>query len=662
MRTALFVVAAVTTCGIAWAAPPAGDPSWVTEGESPVDLYDDGGGRAEKTPPPEWSWRQILATPNIGGRLTAIAVDPSNPKRIFVGSEEGTIIRSLDGGVTWREIELTQTVLKGRTLGLRQPSLPNLGERPAKNFRLIADPPYTPYVQRPSLFFPTLFFSIRPNFVFAGFLAPSARSRLNILADASRSRRSRTVPIRRITFCPGNVFPLLVASARAVYGSFDDGLTFVRLFSLPKNGGGRVEAGGVYRRGTLIDHVVCAREDSRRVGVASTIGLFLSEDGGLSFDQELSGWPGQPATAISYAPPKPGSDKPTLFYAASDLVFAGDPSSSNGLQEVYPDYNDATTAPWKSVRWIEVSRGGRIWRATDDGVRTSPDGGKSWSVPARTLMARQPVIQVVTGVTEDGRERVALLAKGFPATYRRVPLPVEDQLYVSDDGGETWHPFFNGTTRRSFTQIASARRPEGGASQWWVVTSGGVWTTHGVAKGPRPVDRSAQKWARTKLARTPPLSQVIRCALENTELSQPKLENIWSRITGREWLPQLQTQLRYRHRGYDLQAEQQVTTPYLYSETDARRKFDFFVNARWNLFWTGVALEEASRSIRGPLHELRRQISFATEDAWHERAMLLGRLARGLSDPIQVETTKTRILALEAVLAVWLETPLEELI
>jgi hypothetical protein len=64
--------------------------------------------------------------------------------------------------------------------------------------------------------------------------------------------------------------------------------------------------------------------------------------------------------------------------------------------------------------------------------------------------------------------------------------------------------------------------------------------------------------------------------------------------------------------------------------------------------------------VRSTLHELRRQIAFSTEDAWNERQNLLGQL-RTMSDPFQVETLKTRIESLEAMLYVWLGQSLEEL-
>jgi photosystem II stability/assembly factor-like uncharacterized protein len=40
----------------------------------------------------------------VSGRITAIAVDPTNPDRVFVGAAQGGVYRSLNGGQTWTQI------------------------------------------------------------------------------------------------------------------------------------------------------------------------------------------------------------------------------------------------------------------------------------------------------------------------------------------------------------------------------------------------------------------------------------------------------------------------------------------------------------------------------------------------------------------------------
>src|SRR6266508_1426635 len=45
-------------------------------------------------------WRSLGPT-NVSGRLTSIAVDPRDPKRLFVGAAGGGVWRSKDGGRAW---------------------------------------------------------------------------------------------------------------------------------------------------------------------------------------------------------------------------------------------------------------------------------------------------------------------------------------------------------------------------------------------------------------------------------------------------------------------------------------------------------------------------------------------------------------------------------
>lgn len=621
------------------------------------------GPAAAQSPPPQWRWRQILATPTIGGRLSAIAVDELDPDRIYIGTEEGTLVRSFDGGHTWREIELSQTTLKDRNMGLRQPGLPRLGATSPTDFQIFLDPPESTYEARLGPLFDTLFFSLRPGFVFAGFLPPAETFPQTLLEDAARSRRVYTTPVRRIAICPGNIFSLLVATSREVYGSPDDGLTYVRLFALP----GRDPITARTRSPpTMVDHVACARSDPRRVAVATRIGLFLSTDGGLSFDQNLSGWPGQRVTALAYAPPASSADNPSLFSASGHQLFAGDPDSSAGLVSVYPDFKNAATAPWKAIRWISAARDGEIWLATDDGVRRSPDGGVNWQTAARTLFERQQIRQVEVGTSDTGARRVVVMSR--------------DWVYATDDAGISWHPFFHGITRRSFTQLATVQEP-GGGSRWWVTTSGGVWTTGGSAQPPGDVDHATAKWAKAEIATTPPMTEVMRATLDSVGVSSERIEGTIDQIRSSNLLPRLDV-IAQLSRRIDAGRQAQVGTSgaglppmgpnwlpthqnvdlgsWTRDVDENREQFSVFVQATWELYYTNLAIERFTAP-RRQLHELRRQVGFATEDAWHERMLHLEALAAGLTDPIEITTKRARIEALEAILETWLRRPLEDL-
>src|SRR5438477_483300 len=40
----------------------------------------------------------------VSGRVSAIAVHPTNPNIVYVGAAQGGVYRSLDGGATWTEL------------------------------------------------------------------------------------------------------------------------------------------------------------------------------------------------------------------------------------------------------------------------------------------------------------------------------------------------------------------------------------------------------------------------------------------------------------------------------------------------------------------------------------------------------------------------------
>ncbi len=46
---------------------------------------------------------QTITTP-VSGRVTAIAIDPTDPNKVYVGAAQGGVYRSLDGGATWTPI------------------------------------------------------------------------------------------------------------------------------------------------------------------------------------------------------------------------------------------------------------------------------------------------------------------------------------------------------------------------------------------------------------------------------------------------------------------------------------------------------------------------------------------------------------------------------
>lgn len=605
---------------------------------------------------PEWRWRQILSVPRVGSRLTAITVDPRDPRRIYVGTEEGTLLKSEDAGVTWMEVEFRPFMLYSRSLGLKKPGLPRLGATTKNNFRTFVDPPWvylTDRIEIPSV--GGLIF-IKPDFFYAGFLATSPKPPVTLLGDASASRYKYTIPVKRIALCPGGNYEIIIATYLDVFASQDGGNTFVRLFSNP----GR----------TSVSNVDCNPDNPDEIAVSTGIGLFVSKDGGRTFDQDLDAWPGQSATAVAYGP-SAGSGAARLYSAAGSELFAGQFGTELGLQNIYPSGASASTAPWTKIKWISTNKRGDVWLATYDGARFSPDYGQTWKTAARTLLSRQVIRQVQLGENEQGGTRVALLLNVEPVSGRGKPVSVgvqDSHVYASDDGGETWHPFFHGLSVRYFYQMTSVPSTSAHPAGWWVVTSGGVWTTY-PSETPQQINANAAAWAQRRIAQTPDIQVVIDEVLDNNELSNERIHAIADAHRAINWIPRLDLLFGWAQLSdielsdrFDSNAGPRnviVNRAPIDGEPYLTNAYSFFAQASWDLKDV-LNNHEDLNGTRYYFHRMRRQIEYAAQDAWHERMNLLGQLER-LSDPFQVETNKARIETLEAMLAVWLGRSLADL-
>lgn len=586
-------------------------------------------------------WRQIMSVPRVGGRLWSITVDPRDPERIYVGTEAGSVFLTDDGGASWLEVDVDARQVQRRSSGLPPPSLPQLSGGPQSISVRVS----TPFSRRLRAGLGSV---AGPFANLAAGLSPSlntgsANPSVNLLSNILRSRRAETQPIERIVVCPGGRYEIVVASSDEVYGSTDDGLTYVRLFANP----GKV----------FIDGVQCNPRDPNQIAVASNLGLFVSNDGGLSFDQDLSARPGRRSTAVAYGF---GSGETRLYSAASWKVYAGNPAT--GLHAVYP--NTAETAPWGTIRWI-VADEEAVFLATDDGARVSYDHGQNWSVVARTLLSRQAIREVEIGESPFGKRRIAMMIDARPT----ASSPLQDALvYASDDGGHTFFPFFSGLTMRSMRQMSALPATDSHPAGWWIATSGEVWTNYPRAPS-ITVDPASVSWARRRLASSPSLAEVIGSVLDRTRLEVEDIEDLGGRLAALGAIPRLE--LSYQAstidaaRGPIVCVDPRVPcAPGLrdvFIQAFPQRSGQPYQALLLQLSWDTSALSLGPSDLgsrRRQLHRLRKQVELVAQDAYHERANLLDQMASGLSDNVAIETIRARILVLETILSTWMRAPL----
>lgn len=596
-------------------------------------------------PAAEWTWRQILSSPRIGGQFTSISVDPKNPQRIFLGTQENTVLRSLDGGVTWRELEVSPFVNPAMNIRPAAPGLPRLGEQLNLGLSFFVDPAFQKKpADRILIFFSTLFGSLNPRFWSIGFQPYTPPPKQTLLWDSTR--RQSTFSVRRIAICPGAEFPLVVATWTELLGSQDDGLSYVRLLRVP---------------GRSIRHVECSRSNPNDMIAATSYGPFLSHDGGVTWDQDLTGWPGQLSAAVAFDRTVPRR----VHIATNHLLYSGDPNSDEGLRLVYPDFNNTKTAPWKVINWIEPTKKG-VFLGTDDGMRVSYDAGESWENVNPLLTSRLIVRQITMGSSEAGTPRLVAILRDCPLPERKRDGVLlrqscrQSHLSASDDLGETWFPYFLGMTRRQIYQIAAAPPSSTTtAPRWWAVAGAELWATVPARlRDEGTVDRKSARWARAKLLRNPTLDEVVHAALNASGVSAEKIHALFTKLRNRNYFPRYHFTFRMAFDSYRNETERDLTEPFILNDSFQRTTVDVITWAKWRLQFLGFNRREASGT-RKHLHELLRRLEFMMTDAWHERRLLLGAIGRGMTDRLQVQVWKARIDALEAFMEIWMRRELD---
>lgn len=635
---ALALLAAVALSASARAqdvpVPPDGDTPDVPDTPEPPDTY---------RQPPEWRWVQVLAAPRIGARLTAIALDPAHPERIFVGSQSGVIFYSGDRGVTWRELEPDAFTANRRdVIPLRGGSCvrPDCNETPLW-FQFPANPMRPPTGSRTGLIVDQLLLPGPYGGTFGrGFFLPpyateGQATNLRLLDNAVRSRS--TEEVRKIVICPGSVYSMVAATRREVIASPDEGWSWVRLIRFP----GNIET----------PQIACDPLRTNHLIIASDAGYQESRDGGITLDPNLAGYPRGQVQAVEF-----GTDG-SLYLASGFQLFKRGVDEVDA-QRIYPDFNNSQTAPWEPILWIEPDQD-EVWLATQDGLRHSEDNGQRFTQIAPNLFSRQVVQQVVVGRNESNQHRVAAIVRDCPRDARTVAAPGCRGTLVlsSDDGGNHWDPFFQGISRRSVQQMAY------GDGYWFVLTGGELWMTSRATPG--AVQQSIVEDARRAIETTPTLSTIIESSLDHLSLNQEQVNSLIDRAYASSWLPRrFSLHFQADIDLFDDTSTRMGVAPNTLAADNNFSFFYFWAFLEWDLQGTTGVWNTQSGVRREPiwrarLYQLRQQISFVIEDAWHERRMHLRRIARGFTDPYQAAVLLERIEVLEAILEFWLGDELE---
>jgi photosystem II stability/assembly factor-like uncharacterized protein len=601
--------------------PPAAAPAHLVAGQAPTRLTGTDTINMEGETP-NWGWHAIMASPRIGLDLRAIDVDPTDPNHIVVGTEEGTVQRSFDGGVTWAETELHPFILK------RAPPPPEPPKGEPRDPTEQQSPAVIAWSMLPfNLWPPSQVLKPpmkRQESLFRGDLwifAWGTRQGETLLREVTEGIVKPRSPVHRILSCPGSEYSLIAAAEHNLFGSADGGETFVRLFGLPDEN-------------DQVTSAACSTEHPGEIVASTTKGVYFSKDGGATFDPLLYGIPGTGSRFVAYAP-RGKTQTNTIYSAEGSTVWIIDMDAPAKAKRSYP----FAVSPFNEIRWMATSREGAIWLATDRGIRLSEDGGKNWISVAPDQFESFDWWQVAVGPNEKGGERVVILREHF--------------AYASDDGGRNWYVWFSGGTKRDLRRIAaSAPATPGGSPRWWLLSRQELWSTQVAAPGTATmrITRGAPQWAARRLAQIPPLSVLLAAANDRAGLDDAHVSDILDRMHTRSWLPRVYLTIAVEAipRGANNQTFIATRSNGFLAGLDnswaVRLDFRFFLT---DLTYPTNGSPPATEKT---LYILRQRMNYALEDAYWERGLRLHQLADGGLDDLQTFVVRSRVDTLDAMI------------
>ena len=549
-----------------------------------------------------------MMAPAITGNLRAVAVDPTDEKSIYVATQEGTLARSSDGGVTWTETVLSPFLFQSPTIG---PEL--AGEEYSAvdvfgGFKIVTGNEYESYdpVGRRSAFKMP---STAPPSLPAGFpwIFPFRMPVFTpepLLEAVTRDPRPFD-DIQYIAICPGGANTVLVSTSTKLLGAAD-GTNFVELFS------GRESA--------PIQRVACSPTDPNEVIVTSGDGTFRSVDGGFSFVPigQVAG------SAMAFGPP--GEDGAALlFLVAGRELWVGSSNDADAMQ-AYPVGGEG------QIRNV-VATPTSVWLVTDEAVLVTRDAGETWeTIPD---LEGFPWQELAVANGPDGREHVLVLR--------------DDIAYLSTDGGVTFRPSFRGESRRTLRRIAALPSTAGGPSAFLLLTSGELWTSAARDRTEDPKLAEFRRVAARRLKQMPPLRALLDRAVFKARLSDLQVDALARRSALRGWFPGVELSVRVGTVNVVRRETATVSAPTTRNILEPERSFMGLVEFVWELP-DAVSPANPFNPTRAHLFEIRKRLEYFIEDAYLERRQVLSQLAGGGLNGEQALTLQARLEVLDVVL------------
>ncbi len=434
----------------------------------------------------------------FGGDVTALTIDPRNSNRIMVGSGDGQIYNSIDGGTVWKRVRpgiralgCTVTVIY---FDREKPNLIYVGVKPQTE--------------------------IEEDINGGGFFISEDNGESWHEAESLRGRA-----VRSFSQSANEPNVMAIAASNGVYRSSDRGRSwelitpignpelrgfhsvaidprdanaiYVGTHHLPwktPDGGKTWKRTGHKEVGMIDDSDIFTiqidQDDPNTVLMSACSGIYRSRDAGNAWTK-FQGIPySSRRTHMIYRHP---TRPQTIFAATTEGLWI---STQDGQQDTWRQATSAQLVV--NAVAIHPSEPDRVFLGTQDhGVLISLTGGEGFEASNAGFINRR-VPTVLADSKERGRVYAGVLFDGL-----------NGGLFVSEDGGTTWQQSMNGMgVRDVYSLYQSQRNPE-------VIYAG---TNHGLFRS----DDHGRNWAQLKREEPVEVDALLKPVAEKPVVEAPK--------------------------------------------------------------------------------------------------------------------------------------------
>jgi photosystem II stability/assembly factor-like uncharacterized protein len=306
------------------------------------------------------TWHPIFDSEHVGS-IGAIAVAPSDPKVIYVGTGESDMrsdiaqgdgmYKSTDGGKTWTHIGLTDT--QQIAMIRVDPHNPN------RVFVAALGHPYGPNAER------GVFRSLDGGQTWKKVLGPNPDTGAIDLIFKPGDANVIYASLWQTRRPPWNVYPPSNGPGSGLYKSTDGGNTWTHLegHGFPSKGLGRI---GIAISAAAPDRIYAIVD-------AATGGLYRSDDAGKTWNK-MSGDPRIWQRGWYFGQITADPKKPDRIYAMNTIELRSD----DGGKHFVPALGDPTGDDYHEL-WIAPNDSERQIMGVDQGALVTTNGGKTWS-------------------------------------------------------------------------------------------------------------------------------------------------------------------------------------------------------------------------------------------------------------------------------------------